>query len=239
MNNNTTKPRLITWAGYVALVCLILLPVAVLIVRSGMWQPGLGLYALASLGSLLALLVSIIQFLLPKLAQWRGAIGKNLLFALPGALLILTTLGSRGSLPPIHDITTDTENPAIFVAAPKERGPDANSLDIKPDYIEQQKAAYADLKTQRSVLSADEAFTRALETASALGWKVYHENRSTGVIEAVDSTSIMGFKDDVVIRIRSSATGSQLDLRSVSRVGVGDLGANAQRIQDFQSAFSK
>ncbi|MFK7976558.1 MAG: DUF1499 domain-containing protein [Halioglobus sp.] len=243
MNNNTAvntaRPRLITWAGYVALVCLILLPLAVLIVRAGQWQPGLGLYALASLGSVLVLLISVIQLLLPKLGNWRGAIGKNLLFALPGAVLLFSTLGTRGSLPPIHDISTDTDNPPQFVAAAKERGPDANSLAIKPDFIEQQKAAYADLGPQRSVLSADEAFTRALEIASQLGWRVYHENRSTGVIEAVDTTGIMGFKDDIVIRIRSSATGSQLDLRSVSRVGVGDLGANAERIKAFQSAFSQ
>lgn len=238
MNNKASTPRSITWVGRIALTSLILLPVAVLIVRAGQWQPGLGLYALASLGCLLALLLSVIQLLLPKLAGWRGAIGRNALFALPGALIMLSMLGTRGNLPPIHDISTDTQNPPEFVTAAKERGPSANPLTIKPDYIEQQKAAYPDLGTLLSVLPADEAFTRALEIASELGWRVYHQNRSTGIIEAVDTTAIMGFKDDVVIRVRSNATGSQLDLRSVSRVGVGDLGANAARINAFQEAFS-
>lgn len=239
MNNNTTRPRLVTWAGYLAITCLILLPVAVLTVRSGQWQPGLMLYALASLGSLLVLLLSVVQVLLPKLSAWRPAIAKNLLLALPGALLILSVLGTRGNLPPIHDITTDVQDPPAFVTAAKERGPDANSLAVKPDFIEQQKAAYPDLATLRSVLSADDAFTRALEVASGLGWEVYHENRGTGVIEAVDTTGMMGFKDDIVIRVRSTATGSALDLRSVSRVGVGDLGANAARIRAFQEEFVK
>lgn len=238
MNNNVIKPNSVIWVGRIALTCLLLLPIAVLVVRAGQWQPGLGLYALASLGCVLALLISVIQILLPRLANWRGAIGKNMLFALPGALIMLSLLGTRGSLPPIHDITTDTENPPEFVAAAKERGADANPLTVKPDYIAQQKTAYPDLGALLSVLPADEAFTRALETASELGWRVYHENRTTGIIEAVDTTGIMGFKDDVVIRIRSKATGSQIDLRSVSRVGVGDLGANAARINAFQQAFS-
>lgn len=239
MNDNSTRPRLITWAGYLAITCLVLLPVAVLTVRSGQWQPGLLLYALASLGSLLVLVVSAIQVILPKLASWRPTIGRNALIALPGALLMLSLLGTRGNLPPIHDITTDVENPPEFVAAQKERGPNANPLGIKPDFIEQQKAAYPDLATLRSVLPADEAFTRALEVASALGWEVYHKNRGTGMIEAVATTGIMAFKDDIVIRVTSDGAGSALDLRSVSRVGVGDLGANAARIRAFQEAFSK
>jgi uncharacterized protein (DUF1499 family) len=59
------------------------------------------------------------------------------------------------------------------------------------------------------------------------------------VIEAVDTTNIMAFKDDVVIRVRSNATGTLLDLRSVSRVGEGDIGANAKRIRAFRAAFQQ
>jgi uncharacterized protein (DUF1499 family) len=59
------------------------------------------------------------------------------------------------------------------------------------------------------------------------------------VIEAVDTTAVMAFKDDVAIRVRGGAQGTQIDLRSASRVGEGDLGANAKRIRAFLDAFQQ
>ncbi|MDX1735586.1 MAG: DUF1499 domain-containing protein, partial [Halioglobus sp.] len=147
------------------------------------------------------------------------------------------TLGG-GDYPRIHDITTDTSDPPVFVAAGRERGPNANTLAIKPEVIEQQLAAYPDLATIESALPPGDAFERALSVAQELGWQVYHQDRAAGTIEAVETTSIMAFKDDVVIRIRAAAPGSEIDLRSVSRVGQGDIGANAARIRSFASAFS-
>jgi len=88
-------------------------------------------------------------------------------------------------------------------------------------------------------MDIDAAFDRALQMAQALGWEIYHQDRNAGVIEAVDTTAIMAFKDDVVIRVRSNAQGTLLDLRSVSRVGVGDLGANAKRIRTFEQRFQE
>ena len=101
----------------------------------------------------------------------------------------------------------------------------------------QQQEAYPDLQTLSSPLPLDEAFDRALQVATNLGWEIYHQDRNAGVIEAVDTTRIMAFKDDIVIRVRSNAQGTLLDLRSVSRVGEGDIGANAKRIRAFQQAF--
>lgn len=238
MTDSHTRPRLIHWMGYLALTFLILLPVAVLTVRSGQWQSGLMLYALAALGSLLVFTLCAIFLVMPKFSTWRPDIGKRALMALPGAVLMLSLLGSGGA-PQIHDITTDTIDPPQFVTAEKERGEGANTLAIKEDFIAQQKAAYPDLQALRTVLSQEDAFTRALEIASSLGWRVYYENRNTGIIEAVDITGIMAFKDDVVIRVRTDAAGTKLDLRSVSRVGLGDLGANAERIRRFQAAFAE
>ena len=81
------------------------------------------------------------------------------------------------------------------------------------------------------------AFDRALVVVRELEWEIYNEDRDAGIIEAVDTTSFMAFKDDVVIRIRPLQGGSLLDLRSVSRVGKGDIGANAKRINAFIAAF--
>lgn len=236
MNSATTAPGAVNWTGYLALACLLILPASVFTVRLGAWQPGLLLYAIAILGSLLMLLACGVLLLVPRLAPWRKQIVLNMLFALPGTVLLLS-LASGGNSPRIHDITTDTLDPPIFTVAQEQRGSDANSLDIKPDSIAQQRLAYPDLQTLRSPLSPDAAFTRALDVARQLGWQVYHQDRDAGVIEAQDTTRIMAFKDDVVIRLRRDNEGTLVDLRSVSRVGEGDIGANARRINAFLRAF--
>ena len=239
MTQAEKSPTLVTWIGYLAAAMLLALPLAVLTVRSGAWQQGLLLYALACLGAALLLAILLALLLLPRYAPWRGAILGRAALALPGTLLLLVLLANRGDHPPIHDITTDTGDPPQFTAAESVRGAEANPLDIDPLVIEQQQAAYPELDTLVTSLSIDEAFDRALAVANALGWEVYHQDRNAGFIEAVDTTPIMGFSDDIVIRVRSSARGTLLDLRSVSRVGISDLGANADRIRTFQQAFQQ
>ena len=239
MQQHSTTPRLVSWLGYLAITLLLALPLAVLTVRSGAWQEGLLLYALSCLGALLLLLLAAVLLLLPRFAPWRSRIAWRALLTLPGTLLLLTLVGSRGDYPPIHDITTDTQDPPVFTAAQQQRGPDANPLDIVAETVAQQEKAYPDLNTLRTSLPIDEAFDHALQLAGSMGWTVYHQDRNAGVIEAVDSTSVMAFKDDVVIRLRTNAQGTLLDLRSVSRVGVSDLGANAKRIRDFQQQFEQ
>ena len=74
---------------------------------------------------------------------------------------------------------------------------------------------------------------RAAAIARDLGWEVVNEDPSQGIVEATDTTFWFGFKDDVAVRVRADGQGSRVDVRSVSRVGQGDLGANAQRIGEF------
>lgn len=236
MNERNNPPGLVNWVGYLAITFVLLLPVAVLTVRSGAWQQGLLLYALACLGATIAMIICITLLLLPRFAAWRKNILQRGLIALPGTFLLLS-LTAGGDYPRIHDITTDTTDPPMFTMAEEQRGDGSNTLDIDADTIRQQLAAYPDLKTLQSSLPIDDAFTRALDVATQLDWDIYHQDRNTGVIEAVETTRIMGFKDDVVIRVRGNAGGALLDLRSVSRVGEGDIGANAKRIRAFYQAF--
>lgn len=238
MNEPIKVPGLVNWTGYLSLAMLLILPVAVISARSGAWQPGLLLYAVAILGSAMLIVMSIIMLLLPRFAPWRTNVSLNLLFAFPGTLLLLSLL-SAGDSPRIHDVTTDTADPPVFTRAQEVRGPGANTLDIKPDSIAQQQAAYPDLQTLRSSLTPGDAFDRALRVAGQLDWEVYHQDRDAGIIEAVATTRFMAFKDDVVIRIKADSRGTLLDLRSVSRVGQGDVGANAKRIRAFLEAFQK
>jgi len=239
MTTSAKKPGVVTWIGYLGLALLLLLPLAVLTVRSGAWQEGLLLFGLSCLGAALVLLVTLVLMLLPRYADWRKALGQRALLAAPGTLLLLTLLGSRGDYPPIHDITTDREDPPVFTAAVRERGQGSNPLDIEAETLELQHQAYPDLHTIRSAGSIEAAFEKALETASALGWEVYRKDLNAGYIEAVDTTPIMGFKDDIVIRLRTDAQGTLVDLRSVSRVGLGDIGANAARIREFSRRFGQ
>lgn len=226
------RPALINWLGYLSLTFLLVLPVAILMVRSGNWQQGLLIYAAACMGAALLLLLGIVLLLLPRFALWRRAIAARAVCALPGTLLMLALLGA-GDYPAIHDISTDLQDPPVFTAAEQERGPNSNSLDTEPETLALQAAAYPELQTLRSARDIDDLFDRAVQVATDMGWRIYLQDRNTGIIEAVDTTAIMGFKDDIVIRLRTDADGTLVDLRSVSRVGLGDIGANAKRISTF------
>lgn len=237
MANFSSNSRMVTWAGYLGITLLLLLPLSVLTVRSGAWQQGLLLYALACAGSSLLLLGCAVMLALPRYRPFGRAIVGRSLLVLPGALLLFSLLGSRG-VPPIHDISTDVADPPVFEQALSLRGASANSLETEPETINQQLDAYPDVKTLRSDLAIEQAFARALAVAEALHWEITRSDLDAGIIEAVDTTRVMGFKDDVVIRLRTDAEGTLVDLRSVSRVGVSDLGANAARILQFIEQFN-
>lgn len=230
------QPALVSWLGYLALTFLVALPLAVLTVRSGAWQQGLLVYAVSCLAAAILLAAALVMLLLPRYASWRRAVAGRALLTLPGTLLFLSILGG-GDYPPIHDITTDPDDTLVFSAAEQQRGPDANSLDTDPDTLRQQRESYPDLQTLASSAAFDAVFDAALQVAAEMGWDVYLQDRNAGIIEAVATTAIMGFRDDVIIRVRTNADGSLVDMRSVSRVGVSDMGANAARIRAFQQAL--
>ncbi len=238
MNEHLKTPGVVNWTGYLALTLLLVLPLSVLTVRSGAWQEGLLLYAIAAFGSVLLVIMSLILFFLPRFARWRSAIAVRALPALPGAVLLLMLFSGPPS-PRIHDITTDTADPPTFSMAEQRRGAGSNSLEIDQEVIQLQLGAYPDIQTLASDLPFDAAYNRAVQVATDLGWEIYHQDHNAGVIEAVDTTAIMAFKDDVVVRVSTGAQGTMVDLRSVSRVGQGDIGANAQRIRDFIEAFQQ
>lgn len=230
--DNRHRPALVNWLGYIILALLLALPAAVLTVRSGAWQQGLMIYAIACAGAALALLLAVLLMLLPRFAPWRKALAGRALLALPGALLLFSLLGA-GQYPRIHDISTDLQDPPVFTAAEQQRGTDSNSLETDPATMELQAQAYPHLQTLRSSMEYGAMFDKAVQVATAMGWEIYFQDRNAGIIEAVDTTTVMGFKDDIVIRVRTNAQGALVDLRSVSRVGLGDLGANAKRIEAF------
>jgi uncharacterized protein (DUF1499 family) len=146
---------------------------------------------------------------------------------------------NSGSSANIHNISTDLETPPQFIAAIKERGSNSNPLDYSGDIASIQRQFFPDVAPINSDKSQQQAFEHAISTAKNLGWRVYASDAAQGRIEAVDTTLWFGFKDDIVIRIQGLENGSRVDLRSVSRVGRSDLGANAKRILKFTEAFNQ
>lgn len=155
-----------------------------------------------------------------------------------GGVLALTLKWKRNldSVPYIHDITTDTENPPRFVAILPLRATAENSADYGgPDLARQQLDAYPDIKPIVVNEPPHAAFTRAVQAAQDMGWSIVDTSLRSLRIEATDATLWFGFKDDVVVRITPASTGCRIDVRSVSRVGKSDLGTNARRIEAFLS----
>jgi hypothetical protein len=138
------------------------------------------------------------------------------------------------NVPAIHDITTDTQNPPEFVAIAPLRADASNPVEYAgEDTAKQQREAYPELTTYESLESPDELFSAALLAVDKMGWELVDSSETEGRIEATATTTWFGFKDDVVIRIRETADGSELDIRSKSRVGRSDVGKNAERIREY------
>lgn len=146
----------------------------------------------------------------------------------------------RGVVPPIHDITTDTDNPPAFVAALKLRPAGSNTVAYEgPGLAGKQRAAYPDIAPVKMSVAPADAFKRALDTAKAMpGWTVVDTDLASGRIEANETSRWFRFTDDVVIRVAADGAGSRVDVRSVSRVGRSDFGVNAGRIRAYTAALN-
>ena len=143
-------------------------------------------------------------------------------------------LRSAGRVPPIHDITTDPDDPPRFVAVLPLRRAAPNSAEYGGAALAaQQRAGYPDLGPARLAAPPDQVFARAVEVARGLGWQIVAAVPAEGRLEATDRTRWFGFRDDVVVRVAADGAGSRVDVRSVSRVGRSDLGTNARRIRRF------
>lgn len=198
-----------------SLPVLLLVPVALL----------LGLVALALLVA--GLIAARRRRSAPELR--RAGLGLLIVLVVLG-IPIVTLLSARGA-PVIHDVTTDTEAPPPFVAVLRHREGALNPVDYGgPDVAARQRQAYPDLAPLHLDMPPDQAFDRALAAVHDMGWDLVAADPSAGRIEATDTTFWFGFKDDVVVRVRLDDGGSRVDVRSLSRVGGGDLGTNANRV---------
>jgi uncharacterized protein (DUF1499 family) len=149
---------------------------------------------------------------------------------------------TRSTLPPIHDITTDTDNSPTFSAVLAARAFEgANSVDYRGLQLAQmQKAAYPDVAPVITALPVTRAFNEALYVAKSMpGWIIVAFDVDAGRIEASQQSRWFRFTDDIVIRVVGDEVGSRIDMRSTSRQGRSDYGVNAARIRAYIGALLK
>ena len=135
--------------------------------------------------------------------------------------------------PPINDISTDTINAPSYWEMP------TPTEYPKEKFESLQLDGYPDIKTINSKLSVDEVFKRVLILIDKKGWELVSNDKDEGQIEAVASSFLFGFKDEVVVRIKEEDQGTIVDIRSRSRIGAIDRGANAKRIRLIRNVLVK
>ena len=237
--------KIISWSGQVALLLIVISTVGY---RVDLLPLRLALLLLV-IALLACTLVALIEFFVLSVnaLKKRPLRLEYLILAVSCALgpcISLYVVGIDGiRAPMIHDITTDTVNPPEFLFTQEDEGFRENSLAYGVDQLsaeqlaDMQLEAYPDINTVTAQIPARKVYQKALFVGSLLGWTISAKDVSMLHFEAQATTALFGFVDDIVVRITPlNEQSSTIDIRSVSRVGVADLGANAKRMRLF---FSK
>src|SRR6202035_3404986 len=249
--------RLAIWSRRIALFSLAATLIAVIIVRSGALDI---VPALSTLGGALVLACAAILLAFgAAIVIWREGLGggRHAVTALFIGLALIAYplyLGIKASrLPAIYDITTDPIDPPRFDAIARLRPRDANPVTYAGLYAaEQQHAAYSDIEPDLTDSSPVEAYEAAMKVIIKRKWRIVDARPPQGsavrafdarapqappprdgFIEAIARTPILGFRDDVVVRVRPTSDGTRIDVRSASRYGRHDLGTNAARVRNL------
>jgi uncharacterized protein (DUF1499 family) len=217
------------------------------------WQAGLAAIPWIILVAVLTLILAIIFIVLNRRK------GRKTRWPLLG-LGMIATIGFLGfwipyvvaiaTLPAIHDITTDLADPPQFTALtlradnwdniPGADDGEMRGMNPRQRWATVHQDAYPDIRSVRIDQPVAVVIEKARRLAEDRGWKVVSADPASGHLEATDTISLFRFKDDIVIRARAAENGaaSIIDMRSVSRVGVHDIGANAKRVRRFLSDLS-
>jgi len=244
--------RLAAWSLRIALFSLVATFMALIVVRSG----ALDLVpAVSTLGGALVLAgVAILLAFGAGIFIWRDGLG-GLRQAVLAVFIGIALLGYPAyltarayQLPALYDVTTDPIDPPQFDAIARLRPRDANPIAYQGLYAaEVQHAVYPDIDPEDTTASPQEAFDVAMKVVVKRKWRVVDARpprgavtgrtaegpARDGIIEAVARSLILGFPEDVVLRIRATNDGARIDVRSASRYGRNDLGSNASRVRNL------
>ncbi len=238
------KKRLAAWSISLAVIAVLVAALGLTLARYDVIPKLTGFSAFLGSGLLaaLAFLLGIAALLVGR-GQPLPSRGK-LLAAIGVSLALVGFLASRpmtaGEVPAIHDLTTDLANPPQFEAL-KLREDNLVGVGTAENWRKIHSAAYADLDSVEIARPVADVTADAVRLAESNGWKVAKSDPARGHVEATASVSYIRFYDDVVLRIAPSqdGKGSRVDMRSVSRVGISDLGVNAKRIRAFLKDLSE
>lgn len=237
------RTQLATWARRLALFSAVLILVALVLHRVGVIATplGIGLVLTGLAGASLALLsgiaAGIVIWRTGVAGAWSACAGIAVslaIFAWPASVVPFYL-----RLPQLSDVTTDTEHPPEFAALARARPPAANTVIYPGDRTATRQAEhYPELQPMILDRPAEEVFEAASEAARRLKWRIIaeeapQEDATSGHIEAEDRTLILGFVDDVIVRVENDSGTTRVDVRSLSRYGRHDFGRNATRIKEF------
>jgi uncharacterized protein (DUF1499 family) len=229
------------WAAALILLSVILMLASPLGYRLRLWSAATALTRVVALGLVLGALAAILALVSLAAGAWRVGPGTTIMlvvFAAIGAAAIILPVraGRTAKRTPFNDVSTDTADPPAFeavLAARRTELPDAAAGYDRARLAVLQQRTYPDLGPLRLAAAPDQVFVRASDAARRMGWRVVAEDEVQGRIEASDRSLWFGFTDDIVVRLRPDGTGTRVDLRSASRVGISDLGKNAARIRKY------
>lgn len=238
--NDEPVSRLATWSSRLAIFALVVAALSVIILRASLLEigPALTTVAAALVCAGLAILLALFAFI----AIWRQGLtglGRALLgLTLGSALLVYPAyLAQRAyRYPAIYDVTTDPANPPRFIALAAQRPKDRIAYPASAAPL--QRAAYPDIVPLQLTLPLRSSYDVVIGVLNKRKWTFIESappaaNRREATIETTARTPLMGFRDDIVIRVTAVSGGSRIDLRSASRFGSHDLGANASRLRNL------
>lgn len=227
-----------SWSVRISLLAVLLLVLGPLLAFTGVLPGATGmlLFALAAPVGLVALVAGIVTVLRGR--QTPGVLAVGLGVVCLGT--VMWPVLRSGGRPPINDISTDLRDvPALTQAAtaPENQGRDLSYPEAFKPAVKQY---YPGVEPLHLDVPPEAAFARAVAVARTRpGWEVTRVDSSAHTFEGVARSRIFRLPDDFVVRVRPDGTGSRVDMRSRSRVGRGDLGANAERIEQYFRALSQ
>jgi uncharacterized protein (DUF1499 family) len=232
------RSKLALWAGIFGAVGLFDPALGALLANLGVLEPmqGFSLFGLGLLSALIGGVLGLGALYTTRAGSHRS--GRHLAWlgvAAAAIMCAVVAIAQRpgAGVPPINDISTDLADPPAFASDPSGRGRD---MSFPAGFAEQIQAtpAYQDLEPIRVARAPADVLREAEAAAHALDWNVANVDPAAGTLLASEATNLFRFVDDVVVRVRDDGTGgSVVDVRSKSRDGRGDIGANAARIRRF------
>ena len=240
-----SKPNINTLCLTISVICISIAILMVFGASLNFWEPITGFSASRQYNDMLgyiALFTAMVTLIVNGYNKHKVFTVKVITgFILGLAILtpsIINTIRVPVRYPPIHDISTDTNAPPAFVFLDDSRDGARNSLQYEgPVIAAQQHQAFPYIKPLITSLSVDKAYQQSILLAEKLGWEIVYEDPNNLFFEATAYTPFFHFADDVIVRISNQSNASKIDIRSVSRIGRGDRGVNAQRIKQFMTDF--